>query len=163
MGKREEQRPHGVDEGAMEGLAAMQPVAAVGEKQHLGPGARAPAFQHGPERVAGFDAPNALAAIAGGEFDRTRRQSGRADTELDAAACGRKAFAEQQALPIGIRVRDGLCRIDPAVVAQPQRRRREAFQGLRKRRPIAFARLARFVQYGDARPRGGRSHIAELG
>ena len=140
-----------------------KPVAAVGEKQHLGPGARPPAFQHGPQRVAGFDAPNALAAFAGGEFDRTRRQSGRADTELAAAACGRKSFAEQQALPVGIIVRHGLGRIDPAVVAQPERGRREAFQGLRKRCPIAFARLARFVQHGDARPRGGRGHIAEFG
>ena len=66
MGKREEQRPHGVDEGAIECLTAVQTVAAVGQKQHIDPGASAPAIEQGPERVAGFDAPDPMAAIAGG-------------------------------------------------------------------------------------------------
>ena len=65
MRKREEQRPHGVDEGAFERLAAVQAVAPVGEKQNFDSGPRAPALQHGPQGVAGFDAPHAMAAIGG--------------------------------------------------------------------------------------------------
>ena len=142
MGKREEQRPHGVDEGAFERLAAVQAVAPVGEKQHFDSGPRTPALQHGPQGVAGFDAPHAMAAIGGGELDRARRQTGRADMEFAAAANRREPFAEQQALPVGIRVHDRLGGIDPAVVAQAERGRRQAFQGLRKRCAIALAAAA---------------------
>ena len=159
MGKREEQGPHGVDEGAFERLAAVQAVAPVGEKQNFDSGPRAPALQHGPQGVAGFDAPHAMAAIGGGELDRTRRQTGRADMEFAAAANRREPFAEQQALPVGIRVHDRPGGIDPAVVAQAERGRRQAFQGLRERCAIAHAAL---VRHGDARAHGGRRHIAKL-
>ena len=64
MRKREEQGPHGVDEGAFERLAAVQAVAPVGEKQNSGP--RAPALQHGPQGVAGFDAPHVMALPVAG-------------------------------------------------------------------------------------------------
>ena len=124
-------------------LAAMQAVAPIGEKQHFDSGPSAPALQHGPQGVAGFDAPHSMAAIGGGELDRTRRQTGRADMEFAVMACGREPFAEQQALPVGILVHDRLSGIDPAVVAQEERGRRQAFQSLRKRCAIALAAVRR--------------------
>ena len=96
MGKREEQRPHGIDEGAFERLAAVQAVAPVGEKQHFNSSPRAPALQHAPQGVAGFDAPHARAAMGGCEFDRARRQAGRADMEFAAMTNRREPFTEQQ-------------------------------------------------------------------
>ena len=62
--------------------------------------------------------------------------------EFAAAANRREPFAEQQALPVGILVHDRLGGIDPAVVAQAERGRRQAFQGLRERCAIALAALA---------------------
>ena len=163
MGKREEQGPHGVDEGAFERLAAVQAVAPVGEKQNFDSGPRAPAPQHGPQGVAGFDAPRAMAATGGSELDRARRQTGRADMEFSAMTNRREPFTEQQALPVGIRVHDRPGGIDPAVVAQAERRRRQAFQGLGERCAIALAAVAALVQHGDPGARGGRRHIAKLG
>ena len=162
MGKREEQRPHGVNEGAFERLAAVQAVAPFGEKKHFGSGPRAPALQHGPQGVAGFDAPHAMTAIGGCELDRARRQAGRADMEFAAAANRREPFTEQQALPVRILVHDRLGGIDPAVVAQAERGRRQAFQGLRKCCAIALA-VAGLIQHDDPGAHGGWRHIAKLG
>ena len=96
MRKRKEQGPHGIDEGAFELLATVQAVAPVGEKQHLDSGPRAPALQHAPQGVAGFDAPHATAAIGGCEFDRARRQAGRADMEFAAMTNRREPFTNSR-------------------------------------------------------------------